>query len=588
MKESSFAKNDLYAIHFTGEYRSLVSFQWDDIPPFAIVTGVNGVGKSHFVDLLSLYPLSNSENVLDIRIPDESKTSEIKVVRYRSEYKVNADYPFTLATIHQRQQQTIQDYRNSKKQNNVSKQIIGVDNSIDHSDDILYSAIEANPENLFTLADPREDIAIMSMLWKQKQHSLYKKRVPYDEIDKQMGESPWKYINDVLRDLGFDFKISGPVDRLGEDIYLENCTSVSSGKVFNIKTLSSGEQQILGLLAWLVRCNWSSTQPDILVMDEPDAHLHPSLTEKFVRFLTNIIVDEYGIRVIMTTHSPSTVALVNESAVFEMMRQKERIVKPRSKWNSIRALTSGLVTIGDDTQYVFVEDVLDAQFYSVVWQAAINRSSTNTAPLLSNSPNLLFLDVSLSKKGEQVPGGAGGRNKVIKIVNSVHLPNFWGLIDNDNTQCEVNRIFQIQRYEIENYLLDPVNFAAALWNSQGLPPSLKHIEEIISNPYQMKELNALELQSVINAIVESLSKEMFGETEIDKSLQDVRYQPSLILKYPKWFLSSKGKNFLGPLRKIYNARSITFDSLLTSYPMVGLIPNDLIEVLRKIQAGQTS
>jgi recombinational DNA repair ATPase RecF len=37
-------------IRFTGSYRSITEFTWKDIPPLAILTGVNGSGKSQLLE----------------------------------------------------------------------------------------------------------------------------------------------------------------------------------------------------------------------------------------------------------------------------------------------------------------------------------------------------------------------------------------------------------------------------------------------------------------------------------------------------------------------------------------------------------
>ena len=39
-------------IEFTGKFKSLTSFQWNNIPDFVIITGPNGSGKSQLLDLI--------------------------------------------------------------------------------------------------------------------------------------------------------------------------------------------------------------------------------------------------------------------------------------------------------------------------------------------------------------------------------------------------------------------------------------------------------------------------------------------------------------------------------------------------------
>ncbi len=43
-------------IHIEGRYKSISDLKWSDVPPFAVITGVNGTGKSQ---LLEIIPLSH-------------------------------------------------------------------------------------------------------------------------------------------------------------------------------------------------------------------------------------------------------------------------------------------------------------------------------------------------------------------------------------------------------------------------------------------------------------------------------------------------------------------------------------------------
>lgn len=54
--------------------------------------------------------------------------------------------------------------------------------------------------------------------------------------------------------------------------------------------------------------------PGILLIDEPDIHLHPTVQEKFVSVLARIAKDR-GIKVVMTTHSPFVVRAAPGSAM---------------------------------------------------------------------------------------------------------------------------------------------------------------------------------------------------------------------------------------------------------------------------------
>lgn len=82
-----------------------------------------------------------------------------------------------------------------------------------------------------------------------------------------------------------------------------------------------------------------------------DAHLHPSMTVQFLDVISEVLVRKHGVRVIMTTHSPSTVALAPEGAIFQMERGGAEILPVADRAAIISILTAGLVTVSRATRW---------------------------------------------------------------------------------------------------------------------------------------------------------------------------------------------------------------------------------------------
>jgi hypothetical protein len=70
--------------------------------------------------------------------------------------------------------------------------------------------------------------------------------------------------------------------------------------------------------------------------------------------------------VVITTHSPSTVALAPEESLFEMRRAPPRIEPVPSKARAVAVLTDGFVSVQEATQMVFLEGKDDLPFYERV------------------------------------------------------------------------------------------------------------------------------------------------------------------------------------------------------------------------------
>lgn len=98
-----------------------------------------------------------------------------------------------------------------------------------------------------------------------------------------------------------------------------------------LELIGIGYLQVIQIFAYLIYF-----EPDLLLVDEPDAHLHPTAQEKLVSILSNeCLVRET--QVIMTTHSPSVVRALPPDA--NVIWMKDGVVQ--SDGNSVGRNTMG-------------------------------------------------------------------------------------------------------------------------------------------------------------------------------------------------------------------------------------------------------
>jgi hypothetical protein len=105
--------------------------------------------------------------------------------------------------------------------------------------------------------------------------------------------------------------------------------------------------------------------PDLILLDEVDAPLHPSMVLSLLRTIENVIVGQYGRKVIMATHSPSTVALAPEESVY-LMDPSTRELHKVTRDAAMKSLTVGVPVLSinwENRRQVFVESKHDAIFY---------------------------------------------------------------------------------------------------------------------------------------------------------------------------------------------------------------------------------
>lgn len=198
---------------------------------------------------------------------------------------------------------------------------------------------------------------------------------------------PWDFVNNVLREAKFDFRVLPPEFWDTEEFdYRIRLKKQSSGAEVEFGQLSTGERVLFALA--LVRYKAekrANTFPKVILLDEPDAPLHPAMTQTLIEVLNKIFVDQYHTNVIMTTHSPATVALSKEDHVFTVKASgnpNKVTILPASKQSALDELASGFVAISNEENQervdfeikqsrkpiLFVEGDTDKAIFETAWK----------------------------------------------------------------------------------------------------------------------------------------------------------------------------------------------------------------------------
>ncbi len=129
-------------------------------------------------------------------------------------------------------------------------------------------------------------------------------------------EAPWKILNPLLAKLKIDYYFEEPHLNTSEDRLSKKPTLVSTTldkkKYENFNFLSSGEKAILQLVCAKLT---PKSKIKLLLLDEYDAILNPSLIEIFYNVLDEFFIQK-GIVVVIATHSISTIAMALPYATF--------------------------------------------------------------------------------------------------------------------------------------------------------------------------------------------------------------------------------------------------------------------------------
>ena len=370
-------------------------FKWQNIPRFAVLTGVNGVGKTQLLDVLaknkSIVTAQNDEgNIVNLVFPsDVNNNLSIKgLVEYKNTYitrqaqiqsledqinmfvkAIAREETVRLATADKVSIQKHKSSINGFKQSiiNLKREITSItvfeyENELSLLSEKLGKPLEElTDEEIIDNANPffnslTEINDFKSFLGQEEsdrnnQFIRFIKEKHFDAIEpKSKEERPFERINRLFDKFGFDYyKMQDPFPadstRNGEIVFIGR-----KGEVVRYNALSSGEQMIVKFVIWAMGKDIRGRRLNTMVIDEPDAHLHPSMCNMMVRILEEISgpKEDGGsdIRVIITTHSPSTVAFSPEGSLFVMEKDKDnnRYIRPTTTEEAVKILSDGVFT----------------------------------------------------------------------------------------------------------------------------------------------------------------------------------------------------------------------------------------------------
>ena len=365
------------------------------------------------------------------------------------------------------------------------------------------------------------------------------------EFVAKFGEPPWDFLNEVLQAAELDFRIDEPskwVDRPYDPILID----VKRGVQVKFGDLSSGERVLMSFALCLYHISdpYSSIEyPQILLFDEIDAPLHPSMTRSLLRTIEQTLVVERNIKVILTTHSPSTVAIAPDASIFVMMKDTNDRLKKSSKDSALGILTAGVPTLSvnyENRRQVFVESKYDVQYYGALYLKA---------------KGYLISEVSIVFIASGV-GGIGNCDQVKSVVNQLTEAGnktVSGVVDWDlkNRACGTIRVIGIdERYAVDNFILDPLLVALLLVREKIDVSKLLNPGDEYSY-VKFLNLDITELQRLSAKVVNALSERIDLKHQVDKTDVSFRYQNGSVIVVPKWFALLNGHDLEMYLKKAF-------------------------------------
>ncbi len=379
-------------IKFIQKHKSIANFDEVDIKDFSIFLGVNGAGKTHLLNALQggfvtandipkekisyfnlqTFLIKNQKRVAPRTLDDEKlqawailssqKTQfeaydrQIRSIVGGEESPYDAEVAGPQKAIYAQLKKGLLDYINGRTNNNPKTRKL-LKTGIFESD---KCASELTQEEFFKFSNYKPDdyelLESLSEVFLDYQKKLAIAKLPMDEAGEGMGDedlrkmqerSPWNFVNSMFKEFGLPHVISYPKLKQGDFINSQALTFqvklFIDDEEIDFEDLSSGEK-ILCALAITVYQDNRSKFPELLLLDEIDASLHPSMIQNLLDVIGGVFIKN-GCRVILATHSPTTVALAPEESLFEIQKGKTLAkIRKISQPEAINLLSEGIIT----------------------------------------------------------------------------------------------------------------------------------------------------------------------------------------------------------------------------------------------------
>ena len=365
-------------LQFNRPYLSIKEFESIELPPFTVLTGVNGSGKSHLLRAIKQECISLA--LTGIKAPASVLVSARDSFQFGGASR--ADFAHTLWRDFQSLQACALHNSHGRIDNNrllsfINKGLI----SFATSPKILFDAAlteMANTYDLQTMDENRFKSAIpvhiymndlnldySHIAWRyyekycnnqlrQMRHKEGRIKTPPltdAAFQKDHGEEPWNMLNRILEQrFGSPYRVDNPLGMDLQSIYMARFhrDGMENDEKIHFENFSSGEKSIMAIVMALYRKKNSgaSAFPNVLLLDEPDSHLHPSLSKDMVSAIVEGFVRDKKISVIWVTHSPSTVAYAPEESIYVMnpLNSGKPRIEKQSKAAAISILSDGVVS----------------------------------------------------------------------------------------------------------------------------------------------------------------------------------------------------------------------------------------------------
>ncbi|MEZ0128599.1 AAA family ATPase [Flavobacterium sp. LBUM151] len=508
-------------------YKSINACEFE-IPNFSVLTGLNGSGKTHLLEAIANKDISDVfidekyiRNIIYIPfnglnpqitescdptaitqfIKNISNNLQNAVKRMPGKKNIQSHQLFQHLNDHSLRKPIIQlAERIGKNFEEISEEDIAenFDVSLMAQSDFFTGQFALIFKNYHKLKEENK----INRYYKEQGHT-----VPIvltdTEFEKKYGLPPWDFVNSILKEINVPYIVNSPEGTRTESSFDFKLIDTTSGTEITSKDLSTGEKVLMSLALAIYNTKGIINKPEFLLIDEPDAALHPSMSKKMVNVLNQNIVLESNIPAIITSHSPTTIISSDGISIYQMERGNSVPTKI-SVQKAVEILSTDIPFLkisNDKRRQVFVESKYDVIYYELLTNILLRIDTINSEPI--------FIPARTSN--------GSNCQDVIEVVNNLYKngnEEIFGIIDWDKSNNETERIILLgnkERYSIENYILDPLLMGILFIREAKLNILHFDINEIATYS-ELRKLKEIDCQKIIDKVLNDLN--LYSENKV--------------------------------------------------------------------------
>lgn len=344
------------SIKLNQKYKSFENgFSYSFEGNLVLLSGINGTGKSQLLNIILGQEGKNSQNKISSIITLNNALIKIQDIDFRS-FKENIAINEITASSSQsfiKSAQNAWNNYNKTRLNPNNKDNFPHLESIITAKNILLENFEEQEFNTGKISQEnlKQCLKSNNFIWKAGDvftnsigEIFFNHALKVSEKMKDVGRanfdtskfeiSPWAKLNNLFEELGLQYRFKDNYEIIGVEINeqpklfaLKPDGSLDENDTRLLSDLSDGEKTIISLCFASLGESSLSTKK-LLLLDELDAVLNPSLIQIFFSVIKRYFIDQ-GIMVIMTTHSPATIGLSPTDAKYY------EVFKPNTSGNRI-------------------------------------------------------------------------------------------------------------------------------------------------------------------------------------------------------------------------------------------------------------